>query len=301
MNKFFKTALASVAVAGIALSTAACSSSPTVASFKGGKITQDDYYKEMKSSQAGKSALQNLIITDVLEQQYGSKVSQSKVNKQFNQTKKAYGSSWEQVLAQNGLTSASYKKQLKTSLLVEAAVKDLKPVTQKQITKAWKSYTPSITVEHILVAKKADAQSLINQLKDGASFESLAKKNSTDTATKKNGGKLPAFDSYDTSLDSDFKTAAFKLEKVGDYTTTPVKTQFGYHIIKLVKKTKKGAKPTAKQKAEIKNRLYSSMTQDSTTTKAVIAKVLKKADVSIKDSDLKSVLADYLDTTSSAN
>src|SRR5699024_10563923 len=81
MKSYMKKIAAVVAVAGVALSTAACSNSgtkATVASYKGGKITQEQYYDEMKKSQAGKSTLANMIINRALEQQYGKYVSQRK-------------------------------------------------------------------------------------------------------------------------------------------------------------------------------------------------------------------------------
>ena len=236
MKSYMKKIAAVVAVAGVALSTAACSNSgsnSTVASYKGGKITQQQYYDEMKKSQAGKSALANMIINRALEQQYGKYVSSKKVDKQYNNYKKQYGSQFSAVLQQNGMTASSFKESLKTNLLSEQALKHIKKISKKQEQQAWKSYQPKVTVQHILVAKKSTAQSIIKQLKDGKSFKSLAKKYSLDTATKNKAGKLPAFDSTDNTLDSSFKNAAFKL-KTGEVTSTPVKSQSGYHVIKMI-------------------------------------------------------------------
>ncbi|WEV36453.1 peptidylprolyl isomerase PrsA [Lactobacillus sp. ESL0677] len=295
MKKYLKKAAAVIAVAGIALSTAACSNGgKTVASYKGGKITQNDYYNEMKKSQAGQSALANMIINHVLEQQYGSKVSKSQVNKQFDNYKKQYGSQFSAVLQQQGMTESSFKDNLKTTLLSEAALKDIKKISKSQEDKAWKSYQPKVTVQHILVTKKSTAEDIISQLKDGKSFKALAKKYSTDTGTKANAGKLPAFDSTDTSLDAGFKKAAFQL-KTGEITKTPVKSQYGYHIIKMINHPAKGS--FASHKKEIDNQIYQSMSQDQETMRDVIATVLKKADVSIKDNDLKNVLASYVSTS----
>ncbi|WEV50579.1 peptidylprolyl isomerase [Lactobacillus sp. ESL0731] len=295
MKKYLKKAAAVIAVAGIALSTAACSNGgKTVASYKGGKITQNDYYNEMKKSQAGQSALANMIINHVLDQQYGSKVSKSQVNKQFDNYKKQYGSQFSAVLQQQGMTESSFKDNLKTTLLSEAALKDIKKISKSQEDKAWKSYQPKVTVQHILVAKKSTAEDIISQLKAGKSFKALAKKYSTDTGTKANAGKLPAFDSTDTSLDAGFKKAAFQL-KTGEITKTPVKSQYGYHIIKMINHPAKGS--FASHKKEIDNQIYQSMSQDQETMRDVIATVLKKADVSIKDNDLKNVLASYVSTS----
>lgn len=295
MKNYIKKAAAAVAVAGVALSLSACSSnSKTVVSYKGGKITQEQYYDEMKKSQAGQSTLANMIINRALEEQYGNKVSQKQVDKQYNNYKKQYGSQFSAVLQQNGMTPSTFKQNLKTNLLSEAALKSVKKITKKQEQEAWKSYQPKVTVQHILVAKKSTANDIIKQLKDGKSFKSLAKKYSLDTATKNNAGKLPAFDSTDTTLDSSFKTAAFKL-KSGEVTNTPVKSQSGYHVIKMISHPAKGK--FADHKKAIDNEIYASMAQDQETMRAVIATVLKKADVSIKDNDLKNVLSSYVSSS----
>ncbi|MDF7638513.1 peptidylprolyl isomerase [Lactobacillus sp. ESL0791] len=298
MKKYIKKIAAVALVAGMALSTAACSNGgKTVASYKGGKITQDDYYNEMKKSQAGQTTLANMIINHVLDQQYGSKVSSKQVNAQYNKYKKQYGSNFGAVLQQNGMTASAFKDNLKTTLLSEAALKDIKKVSKSQEDSAWKAYEPKVTVQHILVSKKSTAQDIINQLKNGASFASLVKKYSLDPGTKKNEGKLPAFDSTDTSLDAAFKAAAFKL-KTGETTKSPVKSQSGYHVIRMIKHPDKGS--FASHKKEIDDQIYQSMSQDQETMRSVIATVLKKADVSIKDKDLKNVLSAYVSTSGSS-
>ncbi len=83
---------------------------------------------------------------------------------------------------------------------------------------------------HILVEKEADAKAIIAKLKAGAKFEDLAKQNSKDPGSAANGGDLgyaPA-----STYVKEFGDALVKLKK-GEYTQTPVKTQFGYHIIRL--------------------------------------------------------------------
>jgi foldase protein PrsA len=294
MNKYIKGLAAVVAVAGIALSTAACSNGgKTVASYKGGKITQQDYYEELKKSQAGKTTLANMIINRTLEQQYGSKVSSSQVDKQFNNYKKQYGSQFDAVLQQNGMTASSFKQSLKTNLLTEAALKDVKKISKSQEDKVWKTYEPKVTVQHILVSKKSKAEQVISELKDGKSFKSLVKKYSLDTATKPNDGKLPAFDSTDSTLDPAFKAAAFKL-KTGQTTKTPVKSQSGYHIIRMIDHPDKGS--FASHKKDIDDQIYRSMSQNQEVMRSVISTVLKKSDPQIKDKDLQDALSSYIST-----
>lgn len=83
---------------------------------------------------------------------------------------------------------------------------------------------------HILVEKEEQAKSLLAQLKKGAKFDVLAKKNSKDPGSGKNGGELDW--AAPASYVPEFSQAMTKLEK-GQMTETPVKSQFGWHIIKL--------------------------------------------------------------------
>ena len=83
---------------------------------------------------------------------------------------------------------------------------------------------------HILVEKEEDAKALIAQIKGGAKFEDLAKKNSKDPGSAENGGDLDW--ANPGNYVPEFSAAMTKLQK-GQVTDAPVKSQFGFHIIKL--------------------------------------------------------------------
>ena len=83
---------------------------------------------------------------------------------------------------------------------------------------------------HILVEKEADAKAIIGQLKKGGKFEEIAKKSSKDPGSGAKGGDLDW--AAGGSYVKEFSDAMTKLDK-GKMTETPVKTQFGYHIIRL--------------------------------------------------------------------
>ncbi len=287
-----------IALAGVMLSlTLAACGSKTVATTSGGKITEDQFYSSLKNTSSGKQVLQQMILNKVLDKQFGSKVKDSAVTTQYNDYKKQYGSSFNSVLSQSGMTASQLKQQIRSNLLLKEAVKADTKVTDAQLKQQFKGYQPKVTVSHILVSKKSTADTVIKQLKSGKSFASLAKKYSTDSATKNKGGKLAPFDNTDTQLDGTFKKAAFKL-KTNQYTTTPVKTSYGYHVIKMDNNPGKG---TYKQhESELKNQIYDKRMNDSATLKSVVSKVLKKGNVSIKDSQLQNVLADYLTSSSSS-
>lgn len=279
------------------VSLAACGNK-TVATTKGGKITESTYYSSLKSTSSGKQVLQQMILNKVLEKDYGKKVSTKKVTKQYNAYKTQYGSQFKSVLTQNGMTTSSFKEEIRSNLLLEQAVKDKATVTNADLKKQWKTYQPKVTVAQILVTKKSTAETVIKKLKDGKSFTSLAKKYSTDSSTKNKGGKLAAFDDTNTTLDSSFTKAAFKLDE-GKYTTTPVKTTYGYQVIKMINKPSKGK--MSDHTAALKQRVWTADMSSSSKLKAVVTKVLKDGNVSIKDSDLKDVLSDYLSSSSSSS
>ena len=83
---------------------------------------------------------------------------------------------------------------------------------------------------HILVEKEEEAKALIAQIKGGAKFEDLAKTASKDPGSGANGGDLDF--AKPESYVPEFSSALTKLKK-GEMTDTPVKSQFGYHVIRL--------------------------------------------------------------------
>jgi len=90
-----------------------------------------------------------------------------------------------------------------------------------------------VKVRHILIADEGKAKEIAEKAKKGENFEELAKQNSEDQSSKDNGG-LIAEGQYlfrDSGLVAEFEDAMFKM-KAGDI-SDPVKSQYGYHIIKV--------------------------------------------------------------------
>jgi foldase protein PrsA len=106
------------------------------------------------------------------------------------------------------------------------------------------SQPASRTIRHILVERKARADQLYRQLQNGAEFASLARRFSTDRTSAKDGGRIPVTKG---STVPEFDKVAFELD-TGE-TSRPVKTQFGWHIIKADTDVKE-AKPTAFARVE---------------------------------------------------
>jgi peptidyl-prolyl cis-trans isomerase C len=87
-----------------------------------------------------------------------------------------------------------------------------------------------VHARHILVATEAEAKAIIAELNKGADFAEIAKTRSTDPSAKAQGGDLGFFKKGD--MLPEFAEAAFAL-KPGQITATPVKTQYGWHVIRL--------------------------------------------------------------------
>ncbi len=85
-----------------------------------------------------------------------------------------------------------------------------------------------IRARHILVKKKSLAEELIDRIISGEKFEALAKQHS-ECPSRKKGGNLGLFGRG--QMVPRFERAAFGL-KVGEMTKKPVKTKFGFHVIK---------------------------------------------------------------------
>lgn len=127
----------------------------------------------------------------------------------------------------------------KQSILANAFVQDYiknTPVSDDMLKAEYDKIKAQMTgteykARHILVKKEAEAKDIIAKLKkDAKQFDKLAKDKSEDPGSKGNGGDLGWFDTR--SMVPEFGAAVAKLEK-GKFTTEPVKTQFGYHVIML--------------------------------------------------------------------
>jgi peptidyl-prolyl cis-trans isomerase C len=136
---------------------------------------------------------------------------------------------------------ADYKAQMelaRQSILIRELFEDFKkknPVTDAEAKVEYDKFKAQSTgteyrARHILVEGEEEAKALIAQIKGGAKFEDLAKAKSKDPGSGANGGDLDF--AKPESYVPEFGAAMSKLKK-GEMTETPVKSQFGWHIIML--------------------------------------------------------------------
>ena len=284
-------------------------------------ISAGDLYSEVKGTALSK--LIDMIDTKILLDKYPDKSSDADkyVNEQYDLIKTNFKddkgkfdeeSLKEQIYAYYGITDIDkFKDIIRLNYYRTEAVNDYakKSVTDKQIQKYYdENVYGDISCKHILITPavtddmsdedktKADkealqkAKDIIKKLKNGESFDDLAKEYSDDTSNKDKGGDLGYFNTGD--MLEEFEKAAFALKK-GKYTTTPVKTKYGYHIIL---KTDEKEKPSLEDKKEeiIKTLADDAKSNDTALSINALVELRKEYGMNIEDDEMSKLYSTYI-------
>jgi foldase protein PrsA len=217
--------------------------------------------------------MQFLISAQWLQQEADKRnidVSDAEVQKTFQQQKKQSfpkEADYQKFLKSSGQTEADLLFRVKLSVLTnkiqQDVVKGKGNVTDQQITdyynKNKQRFAQPETRDLLVVLnpKKAKAQAALKAVKSGQSWKSVAKKYSTDDASKSQGGKLPSVTKG--QQEKAFDTAIFKAPKAK--VQGPVKTQFGYYVFKVTAVKPARQQPLAQVKETIRNLLKSQAQQ----------------------------------------
>lgn len=280
-----------------------------VAKIDGKEITVEEVYDNLRKPY-GTSAVINLIDEFIVEKEIKTseditedaefQLEQIKLNfknngQDFNQALKSYGYNSEKELLKEIIVD------LKKVKVAENYYKE--QLTDEEIKKYYdEDVFGEMDVRHILIQpdKKDDtdeqdkankeaeklAKDIIEKLDKGAKFEDLVKKHSDDTGSVEDGGLIK-----DVSKDQhvkEFFEASLELKK-GEYTKSPVKTTFGYHIILKVNQKEKPS--LAETKNQIIDDLVSEKIDDQTTNATQVAwtEIRKKYNLNIFDKDIKNI------------
>lgn len=210
------------------------------------------------------------------------------VREEIENLKKQLGSEGEfkKYLAANGINEPKleeyFKQQLAVTKLQEKISSEVPQPADAEIQAYYDAHKEQFSrpeqrqVSHILIGSgdysggknrsemeaKVLALQVVDKLKAGADFAELAKQYSDDPGSKDNGGQYPPF-SKNSGFAEEFEDAAFSLQE-GQYTAEPVKTMFGYHIIRLDKVI-----PAKNYSlAEVKDNITASLHQEAVAKKA---------------------------------
>ena len=129
-------------------------------------------------------------------------------------------------------------EMMRRNILIRALMDDFfaaNPVTDEDISNEYNRLKTlagdtEFNAQHILVATEEEAKAIIELLKKGRNFDTLAKQKSADTATAATGGDLGW--SVPSVYVAPFAAALTKLKK-GEFTSTPVQTGYGFHVIRV--------------------------------------------------------------------
>ena len=292
-----------------------------VAKMDGKSITAEDLYDELKK-QGGAVTLTNMIDSFTVNKEIKTdEDAKAYADSQLSSYKKSYQSYGQDFNA--ALTSAGYadeeefKEELileyKKNIVTENYVKD--ELTDDEIQKYYDdNIFGDIEARHILISPntkedmtdeekekaeekaKKEAEDIIKKLDKGEKFADLAKKYSDDEGTASKGGKLTV--TYGSVVD-EFWDGVNDL-KDGEYSKTPVKSEYGYHIIYRISQKEK---PKLK---DVKDDVIDKLTEekinnDSTLqTKALMA-LRKKYNLEISDDELKKSYDNSINSALSTN
>ncbi|BBH22661.1 hypothetical protein Back11_40060 [Paenibacillus baekrokdamisoli] len=234
-----------------------------IGSVNGVSITKNQLYDTM-AAVGGKQMLDNLIQEELVKQEAKKKgivITDQDVEAEIAKIKKRFPSEsdFQTALQQAGMTLEDLKKQTPMQLRIRKLVEPRVKVTDEDVkqyfeaNRAMFDQPEQVKASHILVATKAEADEIMKQLKGGADFAKLAKDKSIDTGSKNAGGDLGFFGRGE--MVAEFEKAAFSL-KVGEL-GGPIKSQFGYHIIKVSDHKAAKAATLEEKKAEIREQLIS--------------------------------------------
>lgn len=239
--------------------------SKVAVSIKGQKITATEYYKKIKEKNI--SILVDMIDKQLFETKYPTNEEEDKeIEKQISQLKSSYSTEDELKMFLQQYFGVETEKEMEEILRLEykknQAIKDYiaENLSDNEIKKYYnQNIYGEVKASHILIipstsdgatddeieeaekeAKKT-TEEIIKKLKKGEDFAKLAKKYSQEEATATNGGDLGYFE-LDEMVD-EFSNAVKKLD-IDEYTTEPVKTSYGYHVI---------LKTAEKEKPELKD------------------------------------------------
>lgn len=296
MNK--KIAVAGATLLSIVTFAACAHKSDVLVSMKTGDITSEKFFTEIKSNPTVQTLLSNKVISTALEDKYSDKVTSDDVEKEYAKMKEQYGDQFQSALVSAGLTDDTYKAQLRSTLLLDYAVKTAaeQELKDADYEEAFKSYTPNMTVKFVKTKTKDEAKTVVDELKKETAVDTLVAKYGTLSKADQKTGEL-TFDSTTKDVEPELlaQITPMEVNKVSEpIAITDRKTyETVYYIVKVTKKDAK--KETWKDYESIlKDYIINKKSSDKNYAKQVVSELLKEYKVEVKDEAFKNVIEQYL-------
>lgn len=296
MNK--KIAVAGATLLSIVTFAACAHKSDVLVSMKTGDITSEKFFTEIKSNPTVQTLLSNKVISTALEDKYSDKVTSDDVEKEYEKMKEQYGDQFQSALVSASLTEDTYKAQLRSTLLLDYAVKTAaeQELKDADYEEAFKSYTPNMTVKFVKTKTKDEAKTVVDELKKETAVDTLVAKYGTLSKADQKTGEL-TFDSTTKDVEPELlaQITPMEVNKVSEpIAITDRKTyETVYYIVKVTKKDAK--KETWKDYESIlKDYIINKKSSDKNYAKQVVSELLKEYKVEVKDEAFKNVIEQYL-------
>ncbi|MFD2639275.1 peptidylprolyl isomerase [Piscibacillus salipiscarius] len=282
--------------AALLMILAACSDdegqdSEVVAETTAGNVTQEEFYNELNELY-GEEVLKNMVTRKVLNEQLKeeNKVTMEDIDKEIEEIK---GNMNEQqfnmAMQQQGFKSENEFRYalLLSKIQYQIAAQDIE-VTEEQIKQQYDRMKTELKASHILVDEEKTAKEVLTKLENGEEFANLAKEYSKDGSAQ-NGGDLGYFSAG--KMVKEFEDAAYSLE-VGEV-SEPVKSQFGWHVIKLTDKreSEQELEPYEDMKDQLKEQLTMKQV-DNEALKEEVQKLLDEAKIDVKIEDYQNLFSE---------
>jgi len=240
----------------------------TVARVGNQNITKDELYNRLVEYY-GKQTLDSMIVEKIIDMELEKAkitVTDEEVQKEMNRIIESYGG-LDYIMMQleaSGLKLEDLEKDVQSYLKTMKLIEPRLVATEEEVVeffesnKAYFDQPEQVQASHILVEDKETAREVKQKLDEGGDFAQLAAQYSIDTGSSMYGGDLGYFGRGE--MVEEFEDAAFSM-KVGEI-SDPVKTMYGYHIIKVTgrKEAKEASLEDARAEIEeiIKNQKMSS-------------------------------------------